>query len=270
MPLRVVRLNPETPMTNEALPVDPLAARLVDARRHGAGRFEAALAPADAAAAMRVQDDVARRLGAQVGGWKVGFSPDGVPFAGPLYQAGILPSPATRPLAAGDHVIVEVELAFRLARDLPSRETSRDEIVAAIDSALVGIELIRGRLGEPPAVPFLAFLADNAGNDGYVTGGATRDFRNLDLTRLRCRLSVGGELVHDKVGGHPQGDPIEPIRAWLARGDDTLGGLRAGQVVTTGSFTTPFRAEHAARFEASMEGIGEVRLELAPSAAREA
>jgi len=257
-------------MTNDALQADALAARLVDARRRGRGQFEAALVPADAAAAMRVQADVARRLGAQVGGWKVGFGPDGAPFAGPLYRAGIERSPATRALAPGDHVIVEVELAFRLARDLPSRETSRDEIVAAIDSALVGIELIRGRLGEPPAVPFLAFLADNAGNDGYVTGGSTRDFRNLDLTRLHCRLSVSGKSMHDKVGGHPQGDPIEPIRAWLARADDTLGGMRAGQVVTTGSFTTPFRAEDAARFEASMEGIGEVRLDLAPSAAREA
>jgi len=249
-------------MIDDALQPDALTARLLDARRRGRGQFEAALVPADAAAAMRVQADVARRLGAEVGGWKVGFGPDGVPFAGPLYRAGIERSPATRALAPGDHVIVEVELAFRLARDLPSRETSRDEIVAAIDSAVVGIELIRGRLGEPPAVPFLAFLADNAGNDGYVTGGSTRDFRKLDLTRLRSRLSVSGKSMHDKLGGHPQGDPIEPIRAWLARADDTLGGMRAGQVVTTGSFTTPFRAEDAARFEASMEGIGEVRLEL--------
>ncbi len=198
---------------------------------------------------MRVQADVARRLGAQLGGWKVGFSPDGVPFAGPLYQAGIVPSPATRPLAAGDHAIVEVELAFRLARDLPSRETSRDGIVAAIDSALVGIELIRGRLGEPPAVPFLAFLADNAGNDGYVTGGATREFRNLDLTRLRCRLSVGGELVHDKVGGHPQGDPIEPIRAWLAQGGRHAGGAARRPGRDHGQFHHPFprRARRAVR-----------------------
>jgi len=249
-------------MTDDALQANALAARLAEARRNGTGRFQAALVPADAAAAMRVQHDVASHLGAQIGGWKVGFSPDGVPFAGPLYHAGIVRSPATRPLASGDHVLVEVELAFRLARDLPSRETSRDEIVAAIDEALVGIELIRGRLGEPPAVPFLAFLADNAGNAGYVTGGSTRDFRNLDLTRLRCRLSVDGRMAHDKVGGHPQGDPIEPIRAWLAGADDTLGGLRAGHVVTTGSFTTPFRAEEAARFEASMEGVGEVRLDL--------
>jgi len=250
--------------------VDALAARLVDARRQGHGRFDAALAPPDAAAAMRVQREVARRLGARIGGWKVGFAPDGVPFAGPLYQDAIVRSPATRRLTPGDHVIVEVELAFRLVRDLPPGDTPRADIVAAIGEAIVGIELIRGRLGEPPAVPFLAFLADNAGNDGYVTGSAGRDFRSRELSLLRCRLSVDGTTVHDKAGGHPQGDPIEPIRAYLSRANDALGGLRAGQVVTTGSLTTPFRAEGATRFEATIEGIGAVRLDLALSAAREA
>jgi 2-keto-4-pentenoate hydratase len=239
-----------------------LAERLVEARRSGTGRFDAALLPADAAAAMRVQRDVAQRIGAQIGGWKVGFGADGVPFAGPLYAPDIVRSPATRRLALGDHVLVEIELAFRLARDLPARELPREEIVAALDQAIVGIELIRGRLGEPPAVPFLAFLADNAGNAGYVTGGATPDCRGLDLSRLRVRFAVDGTTVHDKVGGHPQGDPIEPIRAYLARANDALGGLRAGQVVTTGSLTTPYRAEHPARLEASIEGIGEVSLAL--------
>jgi 2-keto-4-pentenoate hydratase len=249
-------------MTDDASLSNALAARLVDARRKGAGRLEPALIPVDAAAAMRVQRDVARALGARIGGWKLGFGPDGTPFAGPLYEAAIARSPATRQLAPGDHVIVEVELAFRLARDLPSRETSRQDILAAVDEAIVGIELIRGRLGEPPAVPFLAFLADNAGNDGYVKGGSTRDFRELDLSVLRCRLSVGGRTVHDRAGGHPQGDPLEPIRAYLARANDALGGLRAGQVVTTGSLTAPIRAEDAVRFEASIEGVGVVRLDL--------
>jgi 2-keto-4-pentenoate hydratase len=248
----------------DTLPHDALAARLVAARHTGRGRFEPALAPPDAAGAMGVQRDVAKRLGARIAGWKVGFGPDGAPFAGPLYESGIVRSPGTRRLAAGDHVLVEVELAFRLARDLPSRETPRQEIVDAIDVAVAGIELIRGRLGEPPDVPFLAFLADNAGNDGYVTGAATHDFRKLDLSALRCRLAVDGATVHDKVGGHPQGDPIEPIRAYLAHANDALGGLRAGQLVTTGSLTAPFRAGKPARFEASIEGIGEVRLELAP------
>lgn len=248
----------------DPLPLDALAARLVAARRTGSGHFEAALAPPDAAGAMGVQRDVATRLGARIAGWKVGFGPDGAPFAGPLYEAGIVGSPATRRLAPGDHVLVEVELAFRLARDLPSRETPRQAIVDAIDEAVAGIELIRGRLGEPPVVPFLAFLADNAGNDGYVTGAATRDFRNLDLSALRCRLAVDGATVHDKVGGHPQGDPIEPIRAYLAHANDALGGLRAGQLVTTGSLIVPIRAERPGRYEASIEGVGEVRLDLAP------
>lgn len=247
-----------------------LAERLVEARRAGGGRFEEALTPRDAVTAMRVQADVARRLGARIGGWKVGFGPDGLPFAGPLYEASLMRSPGQRRIAPGDHVLVEVELAFRLARDLPSRDVPRDEIIAAIEEAIVGIELIRGRLGEPPAVPFLAFLADNAGNDGYVVGEATREFAARDLSGLRCRLAVDGETVHDKVGGHPQGDPVEPIRAYLARANDALGGLRAGQVVTTGSFTVPCRAERASRFEASIEGIGEARLELVLAAARSA
>ena len=242
---------------------DALVARLVAARGAGGGRFEAALAPPDAAGAMRVQRDVALRLGARVGGWKVGIAADGAPFAGPLYEEAIARSPATRRLAPGDHVLIEVELAFRLARDLPSRPTSREEVLAAIDEAIAGIELIRGRLGEPPAVPFLAFLADNAGNDGYVVGASTRDFRKLDLSALRCHLAVDGATVHDKVGGHPQDDPIAPIRAWLAHANDALGGLRAGQVVTTGSLIVPIRAERPGRYEASIEGIGEVRLDLA-------
>ncbi|MCK7495249.1 MAG: hypothetical protein MZW92_32265 [Comamonadaceae bacterium] len=60
-----------------------------------------------------------------------------------------------------------------------------------------------------------------------MTGGATPDCRGLDLSRLRVRFAVDGTTVHDKVGGHPQGDPIEPIRAYLARANDALGGLRA-------------------------------------------
>lgn len=247
-----------------------LAECLVEARRAGGGRFQAALTPGDAATAMRVQAEVARRLGARIGGWKVGFGPDGLPFAGPLYEASLMRSPAKRRIAPGDHVLVEVELAFRLSRDLPSRDLPRDEIVAAIGEAIVGIELIRGRLGEPPAVPFLAFLADNAGNDGYVVGRSTREFGALDLSALRCRLAVDGETIHDKLGGHPQGDPVEPIRAYLARANDALGGLRAGHVVTTGSLTVPYRAERASRFEASIEGIGEVRLELALAETRSA
>jgi 2-keto-4-pentenoate hydratase len=200
-------------------------------------------------------------MGASVAGWKVGFAADGTPVAGPLLDSVLVASPAALSLPARGY-IVEIELAFRLTRDLPVRAYTREEILDACGEALIGIELIRGRFGEPPAVPYAAFLADNLGNAGYVTGDAVSPFRSLDLRSLRCRFEVGGKLVQEGSGGHPQGDAVEPLRAYASVQGDRLGGMKAGQVITTGSLTTPLRIEHAARIAASLEGIGRVALQL--------
>jgi 2-keto-4-pentenoate hydratase len=222
----------------------------------------AAATPVDYAAAMRIQHDVARKLDATLAGWKLGFSPDGVAVAGPLFASLVQASPARVP-ARPRGFIIEIELAFRLGRDLPLKAYTREEVLAAVDEALVGIELVGGRFGEPPAVPYLAFLADNIGNAGYVTGTATRDFRALDLKALPVRFSVDGKVVEDKRGGHPQGDPLEPLRAYASAPIDALGGLRKGQIITTGSLTKPLRIEGGARVVATLEGIGAVELSIA-------
>ena len=218
--------------------------------------------PADYAEAMGVQYDVARTLDATLAGWKLGFSPEGVPVAGPLFAKLVQRSPASvakRPRG----FIIEIELAFRLARDLPPKPYTRDEVLDAVDEALVGIELVAGRFGEPPAVDYLAFLADNIGNAGYVTGASTRGFRKLDLTTLPVRFSVDGTVVEDKRGGHPQGDPVEPLRAYASKPIDAFGGLRKGQIITTGSLTKPLRVESGARIAASLDGVGDVALVIA-------
>ena len=228
---------------------------------HGGRQLNVPGSEPDFATAAGVQRDVARSLGATVAGWKVGFSADGAAVAGPLYASVVQPSPALRAVPA-QGFIVEIELAFRLARDLPPRSYSRDEIIDAASEALVGIELIRGRLGEPPGVSFGVWLADNLGNDGYVTGSGVRAFASLDLRTLPCRFEVDGKVVQEHTGGHPQGDPVEPLRAYASRPIDALGGLRAGQVVTTGSLTKPLRIDRPGSIAARLDGIGEVRLEL--------
>lgn len=245
-----------------SVPLSPLAVRLLAARRSAApdGGLDAALVPADAAAAMAVQAEVTRALGDAIGGWKVGIGGDGLPFAAPLYASAMRAAPSTIPI--GSHVLIEMEIAVRLRRDLPPRDYSRDEILDAVDEAMAGIEVLRGRLGEPPGIPFLAFLADNGANLAYVTGGTTRAVRALDLTALPCRLAIDGVVAHEQVGGHPQGDPIEPIRAYLARANDHLGGLRAGHVVTTGSLNKPVRLAVPARVDVQIAGLGGVRLDV--------
>jgi 2-keto-4-pentenoate hydratase len=234
---------------------------LLAAHRGGPSPDPAVSPPTDYASAMQVQREVTRVLGATVAGWKIGFSPDGVPVAGPLYASVVQAAPASVPLPDRGF-IVEIELAFRLARDLPRRPYTRDEILDALDEALIGIELIAGRRGEPPAVPYLAFLADNIGNAGYVTGASTRGFRALDLKALPMRFSVDGQVVQERLGGHPQGDPVEPLRAYASQPNDELGGLRKGQVITTGSLTKPLRLGRAARIDASLAAVGGVSLDL--------
>lgn len=241
-------------------------AALVAARRSGTRlAVDPEIAPADIPAAFAVQTAVARALGAQVAGWKVGFAPDSdQAVAAPMFRDDFRGAGANWTLPATGPLIVEVEIAFRLARDLPRRPKpyTREEILAAVDSTLIGLELIASRVGEAKNVPYPVFLADNIGNAGYVTGDAVRDFAALDLTALRCRLRLDGEIVHDAIGGHPQGDPVEPLRAWASCATDALSGLRAGQVVTTGSLTGVTRVHRAATLDADIEGIGAVTLDV--------
>ena len=239
----------------------PYADALLAAHRRQSPSGGEETPPADYASAMRVQRDVARALNATVAGWKVGFSADGVPVAGPLYASVLRPGHTSFPLPDRGF-IVEIELAFRLARDLPRKPYTRAEILDAIDEALIGIELIAGRRGEPPSVPYFAFLADNIGNAGYATGASTRAFRALDLKALPLRFTLDGQIVQEGPGGHPQGDPVEPLRAYASQPMDELGGLRKGQVITTGSLTKPLRFERAVRIDASLEGVGGVSADL--------
>src|SRR4030095_15613465 len=133
-----------------------------------------------------------------------------------------------------------------------------EEIAEAIGEVLIGIEFIHWRFATAEPPPFLAFLADNLGNGGYVTGEATRDFRSLNLARRRCRMSVDAALAHDRLGGHPQDDPLAPLIACLGQVLMGLGGFRAGQFVTTGSLIVPLRPERRTVIRAELDGIGSV------------
>lgn len=239
-----------------------LAQVLRDRHRGADGRsFDDAELPPDFASAMRVQREVCEALRERVAGWKVGFSPDAVGVAGPIY-ARLMHVSGTRVALPPRGFIVEIELAFRLAADLPARDYVRDDILDATSEILIGVELVAGRRGEPPSVPYLAFLADNVGNAGYVTGAATRNFRALDLKALPLRFSIDGDVVEAKLGGHPQGDPVEPLRVVATRPADELGGFRRGQIVTTGSLSKPLRIDRPARIDASLEGVGNVSVTL--------
>ena len=251
-----------------AEPIDRVARLLLEARRTGGPLVVAApeAALAEVADAYAVQERVVRELG-PVGAWKVGAaSPTAEPVRAPILAATIHASPLTLP-AASFHVIgIEAEIAYRLSADLPPRERpyTGTEVGAAIEAMLPAIELVDTRLADHAAAPPLWKLADNQINWGLVTGALESDWRRFDPLTQPVRLEVDGAVVAEGRGGNTAGDPFR-LLVWLAnRCGAHCGGLRRGQIVTTGSLTGLRFVAPGARVRAVLEGLGEVAVTFAP------
>jgi 2-keto-4-pentenoate hydratase len=239
----------------------PLALALAAARAQR--RFHAYSAAERPTDPYLVQAEVAGLAKTGVAGWNTGFGPDRTPVAGPIFACDMRENGGTYRLISGEQVLVEVELAIRLARDLPAgRGYSIADVLAATEEVLVGLELIGTRYADPDAAPFEARLADNLNNSAYAAGEGTRDFASLARAGLRMRLWIDGALSADHPGVHPDGDPLTGVAAWASAQADRLGGLKAGQVITTGSLNKPTPLSGAARLEAELEGLGRVRLNI--------
>jgi 2-keto-4-pentenoate hydratase len=252
-------------MTSSSRPDVAIAEALTAARRsHRRVRWQDVRVPASYAEAMVAQAAITRRLNAEVGAWKVGVRPDGVAVAAPIYADLIYAADSQIALGALGSLGIEAEIAFRLGRDLPparGRPYARADVLAAVSEILVGIEIVRGRFEDDDALPYPAFLADNLGNDGYVVGASVSDLIGLEISALRCRVSIDGAMVHEAIGGHPLGDPLHPLVAYASMPIDQLGGLRAGQIVTTGSLCGIITLDHPAPVRAEIERIGAVGFE---------
>jgi 2-keto-4-pentenoate hydratase len=242
-----------------------LASALVEARRSGRriGSVGDDLVPAGIADAIAVQDAVAAMLGEEPGGWKISIAPQGR-VAAPMFRSAMLTSGGTRVVRDG-FFAVEVEFAVRLKRDLVvpvGTSLDRAEVLAAVDTLLVGIELIESRLEDHPNQPFMAFVADNIANGGYVTGTEGPFDAAADLTGRQCRVDLDGEVLFDAPAVHGNGDPLVPLVECVGVVGSAMGGWRAGQVITTGSICGVIPVTARGRITASISGIGEATVTL--------
>ena len=231
-----------------------LAETLLAARRNPADRPpNLGHLPADEAAAYAIQAGIQAQLG-PIGGWKVGYNPaTGAFTCAPCPAAGIHHSPARIDQSHCPDRGIEAEIAVTLAQDLPPRPTpyTTAEIRAAIASAHPAIELLQSRYRDVDAVDPLTNLADSLSHHALVVGPAIPDWPSIDLAHETVEVLVDGTRVKHATA-NPAGDML-PLITWLANtGATWAGGLKAGQVVTTGSWTgkdfTPPNAEVRMQF----------------------
>ena len=238
-----------------------LVSLLLDARRGGPVDVPDDLVPDSQPEAYGVQRLVASRLG-RIAGWKVGAPhPTATPFCSPLLADGFRRGGVSLPADHARLWVLEGELMFTLARDLPPRDApyERDEVLAAMGEVAGGFEIVDSRLAGWPDVPPFLNLADHGAHGGMVVGTG-RPVPDIAFDKVRVRMTIGERVIVDQVGGNSAGDPVR-LLVWmanhLAAGE---GGLRAGDLVTTGSCTGMAPLPPGATAEVTFEGFEPVRV----------
>ena len=249
--------------------IELAAQYLAGARRRGghALRLPENCRPTDEAAALAVQTRVAEILGETVGGWKCSLpNAKGIVLA-PILGSNIYPlaagssgSPcAVRP--RGKWARIEPEIGFVLGRDLPPRAVpySPEEAHDAVAETRLLVELLGNRYAEPDTIPYLEMLADCLSNQGLVVGPT---ISQPPPARCTIRLTVGSEPPRIIDGRHPDGGPFGTFlwaANYLAAGNR---GMRAGQVVTTGSFAGALEVPLNVPVGVEFEGLGAITVQF--------
>jgi len=222
-------------------------------------------APGNEAEIFAIQRGVLKALGGSIGGWKCATPPGKPTNFGIMAASGARTSGGRWQPANTRTIGLETEVAFRLARDLPPRGTpySREEVLDAVAAAFPLLELVQSRYADHKIVAPGEGMADNIAHHGYVVGADVAEWRRQDLANLAVRQSYGGAVQVEQKGGNPSVDPVLPL-VWLANHLHGLGEhLRAGQVVTTGTYTGCIFVPPGQRVVAGFEGFGEVVCDLA-------
>jgi 2-oxo-hept-3-ene-1,7-dioate hydratase len=245
-----------------------LLATLRRERRQQSG-LDRHLVPPDKATAYHIARMVEEELGWEVAGWKIAAMKEGLqrqlrtdsPIYGRVFAPMIVESPGIVDHATQCSPIPEVEYQARLGSDVPprARPYTVEEVSEAVASLHPGIELAECRFVHDTAFPPLpAILADGAGSGTIVYGPAIADWQGRDIAGQEVILTCNGTLRRKGTAGELLDHPIVPL-TWLANELSRTGiGMKAGQMISTGTLTGMLRPKPGETFVADFGPFGSV------------
>jgi len=154
---------------------------------------------------------------------------------------------------------VEAEVAFVLERDLDVEVCTTDDVLRATAFVLPSIEVVDSRVRDWD-ISIVDTVADNASAARYVLGTTPRRLTDVDVRAVTMSIVSGEAEVSAGKGAACLGNPVNAV-VWLAntliaRGDR----LRAGDVIMSGALGPMARVNQPARYEATITGLGTVRV----------
>lgn len=270
-------------MTVLPVPVLAHAAATELLRQHAAREtfcsLAGALAPADTGAAYRIQDSFVSQTMQQrrtaLAGYKIAITTPAMrnmvgfqdSVSGCLLRDQMLSSGATVAGHSYVRLIVEFEIAFQMARDLPivDKPWTGLSILDYVTCAYPALEIADDRCANYASLSdsVLTLIADNAWNQGLVLGPAVTRLDAAALLEVEGIAFIDGREVGRGSGRDVLGHPLDAL-AWLANHLATRGrALKAGEIATTGSLVKsqfPVAGNHV---DFRLPGFGEVQLHIA-------
>ncbi len=252
------------------------AARLLlDAhrRRHRIDELPVSCRPLDLASGYAIQDTLLASTGEHLAGYKIAATSEagqahiGVdhPIAGGLVASHLSEPGACVSLVGNQMCAVEGEFVFEFERPLMPKPTpySRDQVMQAVGSLRLGIEVPDSRLNNFARAGAPQLVADNACAHRFILGPAIAcEWRADNLAEQVVELWIDGREVARGVGANALGDPRDAL-VWLVNHcssrDQALG---SGQFVTTGVCAGPTEVSPGQAVVARFGRYGEVDMTL--------
>ncbi len=126
------------------------------------------------------------------------------------------------------------------------------------------LEFLGSRYADPAAVTFPELLADHVSNQGLFIGPAVGNGLERQLEHFAIAVETPSAMLHEREGRHPDGHPLRPL-VWLANflaARPEVGGLKAGAIVTTGSYAGALEVPLATPLRVQFGDLGAIDVEL--------
>jgi 2-keto-4-pentenoate hydratase len=229
--------------------------------------------PASISDAYDIQDTYVALLRSQHGdavGYKVGLTSATMqafcgidhPIAGVVLARRMYKTGATVRRADFGRLGLEFEIAVRFKSDVPASAVpyTAEMIAPHVDGVCAAIEIVDDRRADYAKLDVLSVVADNSWSAGIVLSEFATQWP--DLKPVLGRATRGGVAIGEGFGRDILGHPFNSA-AWLATQLGSRGvGLRAGEVVMTGSVMKTVFPDSEASYRFELEGIGSVEVRV--------
>jgi 2-oxopent-4-enoate/cis-2-oxohex-4-enoate hydratase len=217
--------------------------------------------------AYAVQDRLRAALlaqGERVVGWKAGFTNKATqsmfqatePVSGFLLASGVFASGAEIAMSRFSNLAVEAEVAFLMREDLEGPGVTPPRALLAVEGAVPALELIDMRYAGKAIATDV--IADGVYANAIVLGAPVSAVAGMDLALEGLVYELNGAIAATNTAAEVMGSPINSL-AWIANQLGARGlGLRAGDVVMSGSVSLLLRPKAGDSVRASFTRLGTV------------